>query len=414
MFNKCGIPINYCKLMFKLLCRFEIAIPLDDETLLLPSALKSDPQNKLYSSVNCKFPGDEVPDFSAQKRSSYGSILSVAACAKSLYKSIGLYFTGMCYRRLFLAPHIPGNFWWKLIPRFISSASSFYQIFVNNCVEGIRVEKMANVGDAVICNNHCKWLYWSNGITLTFGDNVLLCINSLVQSDDANNRTPLSVTVDRIKTMKFFNGSRWDQQFFEDTEGFEVNVPEYILESSIEGNNTSHFACKLGCQILSLILEILNELCTELFKGHPEKGIYSGSHFLQLVPCPYCYGDKSPLDDRQSPMVYENGETLAKESLHFLFSQSVQPIDFAKDAVPPENGCYGYSIQVCILEAQKNGILSCPKHGKMRLIHLTPDLVCNDSVLYFIVLYVIMYSYLNKNSLAINIWESIRSSIVNA
>ena len=58
---------------------------------------------------------------------------------------------------------------------------------------------MANVGDAVICNNHCKWLYWSNGITLTFGDNVLLCINGLIQYDDTNGRTPLSVTVDKSK-----------------------------------------------------------------------------------------------------------------------------------------------------------------------------------------------------------------------
>ena len=88
VFKQCGIPFNYCKLMFKLLCRFEIAIPLDAETLLLLSALKSDPQSKLYSSLNCKFPGDEVPDFSLQKQASYGSILSIAACTESLFKSL--------------------------------------------------------------------------------------------------------------------------------------------------------------------------------------------------------------------------------------------------------------------------------------------------------------------------------------
>lgn len=374
--------------MFKLLCRFEIAIPLDAETLLLPSALNSDPRNKLYSSVNCKFPGDEVPDLSVQKRASYGSILSVAASTESLFKSLSIFFTGMCYRRLFLAPHIPGNFWWKLIPRFISSASSFYQIIINNCVKGMTVGKMANVGDAVICNNHCKWLYWSNGITLTFGDNVLLCINGLMRSDDTNNRTPLSVTVDKIKNMKFFNGSQWEQQFYTHIDGFEVNVPEYILQSSVEETGQTNFSCKLGCQILSHILEILNELCTELFKGHPEKGIYSGSHFSQLVPCPHCYGDKSPLDGRVSPVDYEDSNGITNESLHFLFSQSIRPIDFTKDAVVPENNCYGYNIQSCILEAQKNGILSCPNHGKLRLIYLTPDLVCAECVQLYVYVYI--------------------------
>ena len=255
---------------------------------------------------------------------------------------------------------------WKLIPRFISSANTFYQIIINNCVEGMTIGKMANVGDAVICNNHCKWLYWSNGITLTFGDNVLLCINGLIQTDDMNGRTPLSVTVDKIKTMKFFDGCRWEQQLFTDTDGFEVNIPEYIVQSSIEETGQTKFSCKLGCQILSLILDILNEICTDLFKGHPEKGIYSGSYFAQSVPCPYCYGDKSPLDGQVSPIDYEDSKIPTTESVHYLFTQSVKPVDFAQDVVVPENYCYGYNIQLCILEAQKGGILCCPVHGKLR------------------------------------------------
>lgn len=376
IFKDCGIPTDYRNVMFKLLCRFQIAIPLNADTLLLPSALKSDPRNKLYSSVNCKFPGDEKPQLSLQKSSSYGNILSAVVSTKSIHKSISLHFTGMCYRRLFLACHIPVNFWWKLIPRFITSAVSFYDVLISNCVEGMTVERMANVGDAVICNNHCKWLYWSNGITLTFGNNVLLCINGLTQSNDTGDRTPLSVTVEKIKSMKFFNGHRWEQQFSLDSDGFEVNVPEYIVQSSLKEESETHFSSKLGCQILSLILEILNELCTELFKGHPEKGIYSGSHFLQAVVCPHCYGDKSPLDGRVSPIVCEDLDISTKESLHFLFNQCIHPVDFAKDLTVSEDDSYGFNIQVCIVEAQKSAILTCPKHGKLRLIHLTPDLVC--------------------------------------
>lgn len=376
VFKRSGIPCEYSKAMFRLLCRFEIAIPLDTDTLLLPSALRSDPRNKLYSSVNCKFPGDVISTMPVEKKSSYYSVLSVATCTKSPYKSIELNFTGMCYRRLFLTRHIPGNFWWKLIPRFISSASSIYDILINNCIKGMAIERMANVGDAVICNNHCKWLYWSNGITLTFGDNVLLCINGLMQSTENGYGVPLSASVDRIKTMKFFNGSQWEQQFFEDTEGFEVNIPEYVMQSSLEESGYIHTSYKLGCQILSHILEILNELCSELFKGHPEKGIYSGSHFLQLVACPFCYGDRSSMDGRISPIANDEKDNLMNESLHFVFTHSIRPIDFVQDVAVPENNSYGFNIQVCILEAQKNGIVCCPAHGELKLCYLTPDLVC--------------------------------------
>ncbi|XP_065916963.1 leucine-rich repeat serine/threonine-protein kinase 1-like isoform X2 [Dysidea avara] len=385
IFDECNIPDKYFKPVLQLLHRFDVAIPLDTDTLLLPSTLSSNPHNKLYSSVNCKFPRDRVPSTpSLQKQLSFGNLLSIATCTLPSTKNITLRFTNMCYRRLFLSHHIPGNFWAKLISRFIASAKSFYDILLNNCVEGMTIERMANVGDAVICSHHCRWLYWSNGITLTFGDYVLLCVNGLMQANtgtkNEGHKIPLSVTVDKIKTMKFFNGKNWEQLFHEDTDGFEVNVPDYVVHSSVEENSKTHTSVKLGPQILSHILEILNELCTEIFRGFTEGGIYTYSYLSQLVICPLCYGDK-PGDDYNTDDFDDEMESSLSDSLHHLFNQSIKPFDVVDDTSIPVNAPYGFTIQICILKAQKGGAVFCPSHGSVNLRYLTPDLMFEDVIM---------------------------------
>ena len=378
IFEECQISNKHYKAIFKLLCRFEIAIPLDSDSFLIPSVLQNDPCNKLLTSTDCYFPCNKLPNLPLKKQFSYRGLLPAPAYAKPICRTITLHFTGMCYRRLFLAHHVPETFWRKLISRFISSANSFYTTFLNNCTEGIGFEKMANVGDAVICNNHCKWLYWSNGVTLTFGGDVLLCVNGLVQSTSGGNevgshKVPLSATMDKIKTMKFLNGHQWVQYFHEDIDGIEVNVPDYMIQSSIEETGIMHTSFKLGTQILAQVLEFLNEVCTEVFESNSEESIYSSIRLQQLVVCPYCYGDKLGIDvDSYSPNA--NKHSLAK-SLQSLLRQSLCPIDVYDCVENPGKGSHGFTIQLCILKAQQDGIVLCPVHGALKLLYLTPDLV---------------------------------------
>ena len=380
LFFGCNIPEKYFKPIIKLLSRFDIAIPLDSDTLLLPSTLSANPHNKLFSSVNCQFPGDRIPRTpSLQEQFSFSNLLSVATCSLPPPKSITLQFTNMCYRRLFLSRHVPESFWPKLIPRFISSAKNFYDILLKNCVEGMTIERMANVGDAVICNQHFRWLYWSNGITLIFGDHVLLCVNGLMQSGtdtkDESHKVPLSVTVDKIQTMKFYSGRDWEEQFHDDTDGFEVNVPDYVVHSSVESECKTRASIKLSPQILVHILEILNELCAELFKSHSEKGIYSDSFFSQLVVCPLCYGDTQSNECCEDESDDEQNTVSLCDTLHSLFGQSIKPFDVDDGKTVPEGGLFGFTIRVCILKAQKGGTVFCPDHGNIKLKYLTPDLV---------------------------------------
>ena len=348
--------------------------------LLLPSTLQCDPQNKLYSSANCNFP---AVDISLSKL-----ILSGI---------ISLYPTGMCYRRLFVADHIPEKLWLKLVPRFLSSAKVFYNIILNNCVKGITLKKMADVSEAVIGDHQCKCWYWKNGVTLIIGGKVLFCINGLMKcgntSDDAH-RYSQSVTTEKIKTMQLVDEGTLNLLFPKNGDGIEVNVPDYVLQSSLHGK--THASSNLSPQILSQILEFINELCVSLFDGNFDKGIYSQCYINQVVICPFCYGDSHvPVAD------YPSGEAM-ETSLRSVYGKCIAGVNCVTKQVgiPGKAGCYGFDIQICILEAQKHGFVCCRNHGKLNLHHLTPDLVSKRFVSYTVAhcSYIVVYHiYLVKH-----------------
>ena len=357
IFNKCGIPVCYAKTMFRVLYQFELAIPLNGDMLLLPSTLQCDPQNKLYTSANCNFP---AVDISLPKNISSGTI--------------NLHSTGMCYRRLFVAKHIPEKFWFKLVPVFLSSAESFYNILLSNCVEGITLEKMADVGEAVIGDHQCKCWYWKNGITLIFGDKVLFCINGLMKCGDISDTVhghSQSITTDKIKTMLLVDKSTPKQLLPKDGDGFEVNIPDYVIQSSLNGK--THASWKLSSQIQAQVFDILNDMCISFFRGDIDRGIYSQLYFKQVVVCPYCYGD-SPVT---VPTCSSTSDEMVESQSTSLYNVYIRRISFVNYVMEQFENVYhyGFNIMICILEAQKNDFISCPNHGKLNLHYLTPDLV---------------------------------------
>ena len=228
------------------------------------------------------------------------------------------------------------------------------------------LDKMANVGEAVIGNQQCKCLYWRNGITLMLGDKVLFCINGLMKCGDVSNDAhghSQSVTTDKIKDMLLVDEGTWNQLFPKDGDGIEVNVPDYVVQSSLHGK--THASCKLSPQILAQILEFINELCILLSEGNLDKGIYSQCYFNQVVVCPFCYGDLPVTVAKFS--TDDSGET----SLHSVYGKYIGGVNKQAEI----SRCYGFNIQNCILETQKDASVCCPTHGKLNLNCITPDLV---------------------------------------
>ena len=169
--------------------------------------------------------------------------------------------------------------------------------------------------------------------------------------------------------MQLVDESKQNQLFPKDGDGIEVNIPDYVVQSSLNGKTRdSH---KSSLQIQAQVFDILNEVCIAFFRGDLDRGIYSQRYFKQVVVCPYCYGD-SPVTVTNPPDDKMGG--LQATSLHCVYTRRINFVNYVIQEFK-DVGCYGFNIWICILEAQKNGFVSCPSHGKLNLHYLTPDLV---------------------------------------
>lgn len=365
-----------------LLTKFELAIPLDRNTFLIPSLLTE--QKQKFMCVSDCFPRRMTEPRSPHKGRPYSvssalsptgpttnNNLELPAVTRQrlntgylsvvvqhrVDREVELHFTGMCYRRIFTTHHIPANFWPRVIARFLASAESFYKTISNNCCPEIQPESYVAVGGATIGAQRCMWSYSKNSIELTLGDEPVLCVNALFRS--ASNKIAISGSVEKVKNMQIYcDVDRFVQANISD--GFEVNVPDYIVTSCRPGGEVC-LSNLLGAQILSRALEIIDEVFKEWFEGLLEQGIYSDDNLQHFIPCPYCYGDKKPR------VVDDNGEGLMTQS--YL---SRQP-----DGVTGEDPV-GFSVQHCLFQGRTSNYIKCPQHGDLALKYLAPDLVSEN------------------------------------
>lgn len=432
-FSERGLPPEHVGSFIKLLCNFEIAVPLDADTLLIPSLI-DDATDKYALMLRNKytFPRQDVrkhmSDSAAIQGSLYAAkVLPAVAGIVHATRRLSLHTTGLCYRRIVLLHHIPISFWPRLLARCLSSASHFYKIILNNCVSDMAFQRLANPGDVVIGHIPCQWIYWKTGITLDFDNRPLLFVSNLVNPNDVDEegkKKPFSNTVAKIAEMGLFTGREWEPSFEKFANGFEVNVPDYILESWSEdrriGKRVSYL---LSTQIMSHILEVIDEVLKEWFEG--DSGLYSGASNViqQFVPCPYCFGDVETPPDKElkddnanigiletsvdevettfsdrtprqrfatvsssSPMIEKKVDFLnwpnmmCKEKETDLFNKyasrgrsgSVNKVSWNLGSSIPA----GFTFKHCMWAVQNgNTDINCPHHGKVKLLDLIPDLV---------------------------------------
>lgn len=432
-FSERGLPPDYIGSFIKLLCNFEIAVPLDAETLLIPSLI-DDAGDKHQRMVRNKysFPRQDVRKHMADVSAAHGSIYAarvLPAVAANVHatRRLILHPTGLCYRRIVLLHHIPISFWARLLARCLSSASHFYKIILNNCVSDMAFQRLANPGDVVIGQIPCQWIYWKTGITLDFDNRPLLFVSNLVNPNDVDEdgrKKPFSSTVDKIKNMGLHNGREWQTSFNMFKNGFEINVPDYILESWSEDSQIEkRVSYLLSAQIMSHILEVIDEVLKEWFEG--DSGLYSSANNViqQFVPCPRCFGDeKTPKakqfnDNDANVCVQESSvdepsvprqrfATIAcsspavEKKVNFnknpsksleceeketeLFKRySVRNRTNSVDKVSWTLGCNvgtGFTFKHCMWAAQSgNTTIRCPTHGDLKLLDLIPDAVSTSN-----------------------------------
>ena len=375
--EKFRIPKHFMEAVIKLLSKFELAIPLGGNTFLIPSLLQSrEAKESEFSGESYYFPrNDNDTKYKNAKSISSSSLNSSslptnAECLSVVVhrlctREVILYPSGMCYRRIFVADYIPVNFWPRVIARFLSSAESFQKIICSNCFTNIHCQNFVEVGSANIGGLPCRWSYGKNHIILTLGNDVILRVNGLYSFKNVENkreRIPISCSVGKLKGMHIYHDSGFNSMNVND--GFEITIPDYVVHS---GNNSSlvHESKLMSAQILSRVLETIDEVLKDWFEGLLEEGIYSDKYLTHIVPCPYCFGDSKPNDVLDA--------NLEEELL-----TCNNPSNDIQQSLGVSNGRVGFSLQYCLYQARRSNFVkcfNCTCGEILSLKYLTPDLV---------------------------------------
>ena len=392
--EKFKISKEFMEPIITLFLRFELAIPLSKNILLIPSLLQN--RKVKFTIQSCNFPRKraesqdsayssfrfnnsyELKSKTDSLRSNFGYEInrqhrSSTRCMPtmvhaSIDKQIKLTFTGMCYRRVFGADHIPANFWPRLIARFLSSVESYQKIICNNCFPDIRCENFVD-GSGSIGALKCEWSYGKNFVIFTLGDNDILRINGLYSFHDGSRRVRINIsdTVNNVKQMQVYHGNAVFKPI-NLSDGFEVTIPDYIVNSGPDFNNLWQQSELMSAQILSHVLETVDEVLKDWFEGLLERGIYTDKYLTHFIPCPYCFGDE--VED-----TVDSDETDSDET-----DQSDDSL-CDKESIPSTNNGkpVGFSVQYCLSQARISKYVDCPNHkkdyGKLMLKYLAPDLV---------------------------------------
>ena len=375
--EKFQIPKHFMEAIITLLSKFELAIPLGGNTFLIPSLLQSREAKELEFSAECySFPRiDSEPIQSKRMSIKNTSSSSLNSCSlppnaeclpvpalRLCTREVVLHSTGMCYRRIFVADYIPVNFWPRVIARFLSSAESFQKIICSNCFTNVYRESFIEIGNANIGALPCKWSYGKNHIIFTLEHDVILRVNGLYGFKDVGNRReriPISNSVSKLKDMYCHGGVGSKSMNVND--GFEVTIPDYIIHSGPNTDNLAHKSRLMSAQILSHVLETIDEVLKDWFEGLLEEGIYSDKYLTHIIPCPYCFGDTKPEDTLDASLE----EELLEDPSNDMHSIEV-------------SGGVGFSLQYCLYQARRSNFVRCFNRacsGRLSLKYLTPDLV---------------------------------------
>ena len=282
---KCDVHIES---ILKLLCKFEIVVKLDANNILIPSLLEDITEEQADLTQTFIFPPSD-------RQFTIGDITR----RKKLY----LHSNKSCYKRIFVAPHVPVSFWSRFIARCLS-CNYFCQILVN-CGKDIAVKRCPLPNKIVVDDELFQWRYGKRSISLLFGDYLLLTVNSI--RDRLSNRV--------IKYYDSLEGAPVECCY---REGFVVYVPSYTVVTH-KGDDELQHNETFSPQILAHVLELTDQVMRDHFEGLLDQGIYNDNFLLQLIPCPFCFGDKYP--DTLSSIVADDEDLDARyEGLLFCFS----------------------------------------------------------------------------------------------
>ena len=402
---------DFQDILSQLLFHFEVAIPIDRSCLFFPSLMLTHYRFN-YTKLPQSFPrNDDLQTAISELKTNYHNNSVAVKNGLSAPRNIILERTGLCYRRYFILTVVPASIWPRLICRCLTD-SKFHEIIKKNCLSSISFEKLQDLGKIKVGNTVLEWIYWKNGIEWKLSGKTILQISSVdfKSCDIKEESIPLHA---KVKNMYLHNGDEWWKFTSAFTGGLEIITPEYILISKGDQSQTAPKISEcVSSQIFTHSIEVIDEIFTEWFScaktGNSTQSI--GESLITFTPCPICVGDKDERNeaDQRNALNFSRIHTsLSKQSVAYsvnqvaidqstiksrnitkkskksVFSCDQQEIIFQANKFPLNDysaktigdNFVGFTTAHCLWVAWNQDYIECPKHGKLELQYLTPDLV---------------------------------------
>lgn len=324
----------------ELLGKFEVALLLDRNRLLVPSMLPLSPSHTMHR-FKTIFPRPNISYLlnQAQHRVSadHNLLSPFSAMSDPLVQKVPMVFsteqtpfiyrTGLLLRRFYFMTYVPSGFWPRLISRFLTvsdfsiivlKALGFDEKQINEIV------KVIVAGDVSTIVN-LEWSYWKTGVEFWYQGYSLLRVAEIRPDGTFQDCIPKSNKTGSgwTPTIPFEPSEDCDDLSFQlhgqwfavdqtPNTGLEILVPDYICpsviekemtvlpnEDEVESNFESHplhqrESSWMAAQLLALIVQQIDTLLEDWFPGIGAKDggrtLYSIPYVNRVIPCPYCVG----------------------------------------------------------------------------------------------------------------------------
>jgi len=348
--EKKKIRKKHVNVFISLLESCHIVIPVEYNMLLVPTLLEDDP-----STVRL-MPGTFPRRLTLplQPENPHAAI-----------PPIQMISTGVVVRRLYVLNGIPIGFWPQLISHFYTERI-FCEIVnkaLNQCREDIRSEYAP------------RWDYSKRNIWLMVKNITLLAVG-VAGKDYMDMQQNSQCNKIDLTNLHYISEGQWMRSQFEFHSGVLIEVNDFAFVSSSKSDSKS---APIKCvpdmfqhtaELLTFAVEIIDNLMSEVFNQPTFIGDLC-TLVKELIPCPFCLGDDSLVDEFD---ILE-AESLLEQVSCCSKHHTIQDLSQEKNIV------YFFHINQCLLEADTGDRTACPKHGYLPLDCLAPDLVCNVCML---------------------------------
>ena len=390
------LPAAFQNVFCQLLFHFEMAIPIGASRLFFPSLLLARSQFRQFTMHHYTFPrNDDLETLLSKLRDEHHDHqITTDECDLPAPVNVTVYPTGLCYRRFFVltvAPAVP--IWPRLISRCLTD-SKFLEIIKNNCCDNLPFQSLQDLGKTKVGNSILEWIYWKNGMELRLGDKTLLQVSSVDLTSCSEESKSISSCI-HIKDIYIHNGDGWLKLLLNFTSGIEVAVPECIL-ISLRDSHTLKVSEHISLQIFTHFIEVVDEIFMEWFSCTD-----TSRYLVSFTPCAICVGDIDKRPNKFDDNTIHDSTVCSVNAVQRDFASNIHSTHLSTDkskksilsydqpeiisvankyeynysSIKAIENPVGFTIVHCLWTARNQDYINCPKHGKLELQYLTPDLV---------------------------------------